>query len=94
MRFGGNIYAQLVQPINLTTYPIPFGAQKLKAVDVNNVRKTDLILMSNAQETGFTTYYGDGDKTLGLPQSYQKELNFVNFDVDDLNNGRAIFSKN
>lgn len=84
--FGGNIHAQPVQPINLTTYPIPFGAQKLKAVDINNDRKTDLIVMSNAQETGFATYYGNGDETFGLPQSYQKELNFVNFDVADLNN--------
>jgi hypothetical protein len=83
--FGGNIYAQPIQPMNLTTYPIPFGAQKLKAVDMNNDRKTDLIVMSNAQETGFATYYGNGDETFGLPQSYQKELNFVNFDVADLN---------
>jgi hypothetical protein len=84
--FGGNIYAQPLQPMNLTTYAIPFGAQKLKAVDMNNDRKIDLVVMSNAQETGFATYYGNGDETFGLPQSYQKELSFVNFDMADLNN--------
>lgn len=46
--FVGNIYAQPLQPMNLTTYPIPFGAQKLKAVDMNNDRKIDLVVMSNA----------------------------------------------
>lgn len=88
--FCGNIYAQQLQSMNLTTYAIPFGAQKLKAVDMNNDRKTDLVVMSNAQETGFATYYGNGDETFGLPQSYQKELNFVNFDVADLNNDGYI----
>ncbi len=84
--FWGNIQAQPVQPTNLTTYPIPFGAAKLKAADMNNDLKMDLIVMSTAQETDFAIYYGKGDETFGLPQSYQKELNFVNFDVADLNN--------
>jgi len=73
------------QSIHISTYSIPFGAQKLKAVDMNNDQKTDLIVMSNAQETGFAIYYGSGDETFSLPRNYQKELNFVNFDVADLN---------
>lgn len=75
----------LQQPINISTYAIPFGAQKLKVADMNNDQKKDLIVMSNAQETDFAVYYGNGNGTFGLPQSYQKELNFVNFDVADLN---------
>jgi hypothetical protein len=83
---AGFIHAQPLQPINLTTYPVSFGAQHVKVVDMNNDQKTDLIVMSNAMETGFAIYYGNGDETFGLPRSYQKELNFVNFDVADLNN--------
>ncbi len=79
---GSTINAQSIQ---ISTYSIPFGAQKLKAVDMNNDQKTDLIVMSNAQETGFAIYYGNGDESFGLPLNYQKELNFVNFDVADLN---------
>lgn len=86
LSLGNYIPAQPLKSAHVTTYVIPFGAQKMKASDMNNDRKTDLVVMSNAQEIAFAIYYGNGDESLSLPANYQKELNFVNFDVADLNN--------